>query len=338
MVAVMRRSSLFFIAMLLGLAACESTEESGETPDQDAEADAAPDAISDAPPDVPDASEGGVLDAQPDAAPEVPEGYVVVEPGTFSMGSAPQEPGRSDAEAQHTVTLTRPFVMKKTEVTQAEWETVMGYQPSYFAGCETCPVEYVSWWEAIAYCNALSAAEGLAACYELDGCTEAGPDFVCDSITAVGGNPLLCEGYRLPTEAEWEYAARAGSTTAFAGGEFEGEPDLAACEVEAALDTAAWYCANSGDEPHPVAGKSENAWGLHDTAGNVLEWVWDRYAPYETAEATDPWVDGAEGMRVLRGGSWSRVAAACRSAAREGLDPAERDGDTGLRPVRSVLP
>ena len=345
----MNRRWTWELPLCLCLAACSNSEDASPGGAADAATDPAQiEAAAEA--GASDATEAGGEDAGPDAAmadaaeaaSAVPEGFVRVEPGTFQMGSPLEEPGRSvDNEVPHEVTLTHAFLVKSTEVTQAQWEAVMGSNPSYFTECGgDCPVEYVNWWEALAFCNALSEKEGLPACYELVGCVgEVGLDRICQevNVTAVGGNPSSCTGYRLPTEAEWEYAARAGTLTAFAGGGFaQGETAGNTCEEVAALLDAGWYCTNSLDTPHAVAGKQANAWGLSDTAGNVLEWVWDRFAPYPAGAVQDPTGDESGGMRVLRGGSWSRVAAGCRSAAREGLDPAERDGDTGLRPVRTI--
>jgi formylglycine-generating enzyme required for sulfatase activity len=298
-------------------------------------------------PDAGATQDAGTLTSKSDAgagrdAAAAPEGWTLVPPGVFTMGSPVGEPGRSaDFEGQHQVTLTHSFLVKTTEVTQEEWLETMGSNPSYFTECGlACPVEYVNWWEALEFCNALSAAQGVAPCYQIGGCTgTTGLDRVCTSVTvtAPGGNPYLCSGYRLPTEAEWEYAARAGTTTAYVtGGFLPNETAGNTCDPVQALESAGWYCGNSTDTPHPVMGKDANAWGLHDTSGNVFEWVWDRYAAYAPGPATDPTGDTDGPLRLLRGGSWSRVAAECRSAARSALDPAERDGDTGVRPVRSV--
>jgi formylglycine-generating enzyme required for sulfatase activity len=271
-----------------------------------------------------------------------PEGWVLVPSGAFIMGSPADEPGRSaELEAQHEVTLTHSLLVKATEVTQDEWLASMGSNPAFFFECGgDCPVENVNWWEALEYCNALSAAQGLTECYELTGCTgTVGLDRMCASVTvsAADGNPYLCEGYRLPTEAEWEHAARAGTTEAFFAGGFL--PDEVAdneCRPVQALESSAWYCANATDLPHPVASLGANGWQLYDTSGNAFEWVWDGFGPYADGPATDPTGDAEALLRGLRGGSWSRVASICRSAAREALDPAERDGDTGLRPVRTA--
>ncbi|HNS96751.1 MAG TPA: formylglycine-generating enzyme family protein [Polyangiaceae bacterium] len=332
----MLRNVMIGLSFALALSACETTEEN-PTPqeagasDSHSDFDAGSDAVGE---DSADAATDTVsADVENEAGLVVPEGYVLVSPAVFIMGSPEQEPGRADTETAHEVTLTRSFVMKKTEVTQGEWQSLMGYQPSYFEGCESCPVENVNWWEALAYCNALSEKEGLAPCYALEGCSEPGPDFLCDKVTTTGGGLLQCEGYRLPTEAEWEFAARAGTTTPLPQGSIEKDPS--SCEVDDVLSDYGWYCGNSSDEPHPVGEKSPNAWNLSDMAGNVMEWVWDCLVPYGPEKVNDPIVNEGSGMRVLRGGSWSQAIGQCRSAARAGLDPAERDGDTGLRPVRS---
>ncbi len=235
------------------------------------------------------------------AACELP--VVRVRAGSFTMGSPTSEDGHFSDEAQHPVTLTRDFWLGVTEVTQAQWRAVMGSNPSYHGGCEYCPVENVSWQDAVAFLNALSDREGLARCY--DGATFRGLD---------------CEGYRLPTEAEWEYAARAGTTGARYGD----------------LDAIAWHSGNSGGEPHPVGQKQPNAWGLHAMLGYVWEWVQDWYASYPGGAVSDPQGPASGGRRVLRGGSWDYEARNARAADRLGDAPANRSVNLGLRVARSV--
>jgi formylglycine-generating enzyme required for sulfatase activity len=188
-----------------------------------------------------------------------PEGFVPVPAGQFNMGAPETEPGYwwgCDDETVHQVTLSRPFCLKRTEVTQAEWKAVMGNNPSDFATCgDDCPVEMLNWFDALAWCNARSEAEGLAPCYTLTGCTgkagsgsgwDTATAFQCTSVAFAGPG---CTGYRLPTEAEWEYAARAGTTAGtyrwpLAPGRLE-------CEHPNVLDAIAWYagtsCAQSSD-------------------------------------------------------------------------------------------
>ena len=241
--------------------------------------------------------------------------------GRFLMGSPAGELGRNNDEVQHRVTISRDFLIGTTAVTQEKWRRVMGDNPSSFSTCgDNCPVENISWYEAVKFCNRLSDMEGLLRCYEGEG-------------EDVEWNQN-CDGYRLPTEAEWEYAARAGSATALATG-----PVTAAgneeCLPDRKLDLIAWYCANSGGQAHAVAQKRANAWGLFDTYGNVAEWVWDRYGKYSSRSLTDP--QGASGgsLRVFRGGSWTSFAQECRAAARGGRSPIERALTVGFRLARS---
>jgi len=272
----------------------------------------------------------------------VPEGWVLVEPGTFTMGAPVSEPGRDADEAQHRVTLTRPFLMKATEVTQGEFEALMGVNPSRIGSCgASCPVENVSWLDAVAYVNALSLKDGLPTCYELG-----------DRTIRFRGSD--CRGYRLPTEAEWEYAARAGTEGAVYGGRFE----IRGANDAPALDPLAWYGGNSGVDydggvdcskwsepqhrsercgPHPVGKKAANAWGLHDMLGNVWEWCHDWYGAYPEKAVRDPAGPSTGALRVFRGGSWFDDARDVRAANRGRITASYRDGDLGFRPVRTVL-
>jgi formylglycine-generating enzyme required for sulfatase activity len=245
-------------------------------------------------------------------------GYVRIEPGVFTMGSPADELGRYDDETQHQVTLTRAFELKATEVTQAEWRAVMGNNPSGFQDCgDDCPVEQVSWDDAVDYCNALSAQQGLAPCYDGD------RNFP----------GLDCGGYRLPTEAEWEYAARAGTQTAF----YTGDITYPECRpLDPNLDAAGWYCGNDDGSKHPVGQKQPNAWGLYDMHGNVWEWVNDWYGDYPAGAAVDPLGSPVGDGRVERGGSWDRYARSARSANRYRGSPDYRRDSIGFRPARSL--
>ena len=232
-----------------------------------------------------------------------PSGFVRIEPGTFTMGSPTSEEGRFISEVQHSVTITRPFWLGAHEVTQAEWSEVMGSNPSSHKDCAGCPVENVSWDDAAAFGNKRSAKEGLEACYS--GSTFKG---------------LTCTGYRLPTEAEWEYAARAGTT-----GARHGE-----------LDAVAWHSGNSSSQSHPVGQQTANDWGLYDMLGNVYEWCGDGYGEYPTGSATDPLGPSGFLSRVYRGGSWRSVAGYVRAAGRDGDHHGYRIGYLGLRLARSI--
>ena len=215
--------------------------------------------------------------------------FNLIPAGTFAMGSPSDEPGRSSNEGpQHQVTLTQPFYMMTTEVTQAQWETVMGSNPSGFSGCSTCPVEQVSWDDVQSYITEMNKrGEGT---------------------------------YSLPTEAQWEYAARAGSTTAF----YNGGITETGYDYDPNLDAIGWYYYNSGSETHPVAGKAPNAWGLYDMSGNVWEWCQDWYAyDYYCNSPTDnPTGPSTGSYRVIRGGSWCNRAQFCRAANRRNGSPA----------------
>ena len=208
--------------------------------------------------------------------------------------------------------MTRPILVRVTEVSQGEWFRLMGDNPSALPGFDR-PVESISWMEAIAFTNALSTADGLTPCYEIDG----------DAVRWPRG--LDCEGWRLPTEAEWEYLARAGTATA-RWSEDLGIP----------LTDAAWYRPNAGGNSQPVGTRAPNAFGLHDVLGNVNEWCWDRYGPYPEGAAVDPL--GAEDgtNRVGRGGTFRALAPLVRSASRVGFHPNTRNDDLGVRVIRTL--
>jgi formylglycine-generating enzyme required for sulfatase activity len=264
---------------------------------------------------------------------EAPHGWVCVGPGTFMMGSPTDEPLREDDEVLHQVTLTRAFWLKATEVTQSEWQATIGANPSFFKGCGgDCPVESITWFDMVAFANALSLREGLQPCYTL---TDGRP---YDLQAAVAHTPplwplgLTCPGYRLPTEAEWEYAARAGTETAFYDGPIM---DTACTPPDPALEKAAWYCANGSSTAHPVGMKIPNAWGLYDMLGNVWEPVWDWYADYDPV-ATDPVGPPSGTNRVVRGGSFDIPAHQSRVAFREYDVPESSDRTAGFRLARSI--
>lgn len=283
--------------------------------------------------------------------------FVPIPHGTFTMGSPEGELGRQSDETQHSVTLTNDIEMSVVEVTQDRFAMVMGWNPSYFGpngpgeDCGgDCPVETISWYDALAYANELSLEAGLTPCYNLasvvcvDG-TNVGMNYLLCMSVAKGGideatvtlnavpSPYECEGYRLPTESEWEYSARAGATSAF----YSGAISFTGCEpLDLNLDAIGWYCGNAG-ETHPVRQKTPNAWDLYDMSGNAWEWTGDWYGTYPVAVADpDGVVDGS--YRVSRGGSWGDGAQLCRSALRYFYSPGDRNFRLGLRVVRTLQP
>ena len=256
--------------------------------------------------------------------------FVRVSAGTFTMGAPLEELGRWDYELQHDVTLTRDFEILSTEVTQADFDSLMGYNPSHFIGCgEDCPVETVNWHEAAAYCNALSNRQGSSPCYE---CTGSGASVSCVPSTSFA-TPYECPGTRLPTEAEWEYAARAGTTTTTYAGDLE----EMGCSSEV-LRPIAWYCGTIGDRTRRVGTLEPSPWGLYDVLGNVWEWCHDWYDDYPVGHAIDPTGPPAGANRVLRGASWLNLARDVRAAHRYWDRAAWRGDRTGFRPVRAVAP
>ncbi len=253
--------------------------------------------------------------------PSVPEGFVLVEAGTFRMGSelSSQEIASKyggvalwydDEEPVHRVMISKDFYMSKYEVTQRQWREVMGADPSHFKG-NSLPVEQVSWYDAVDYCNRLSRKEGLIPAYRISG-------------KNVTWDPSA-NGYRLPTEAEWEYAARGGNRSrgyTYAGSDSAGD--------------VGWYEDNSGSKTHPVGRKRPNELGLYDISGNVWEWCWDWYGDYSPSSQTDPRGPSSGFYRVGRGGSWSFGPWTLRAANRYDDYPSVRYNRLGFRPVRTA--
>lgn len=253
---------------------------------------------------------------------------VFIAGGIFLMGSPEDEPWRSADESEHLVNVSS-FYMSAYEVTQGEYEAVMGVNPSTFRGSDL-PVEGITWYDAIAYCNARSELEGLTPAYTIDG----------EHVTWDRG----ADGYRLPTEAEWEYACRAGTITPFN------------TETSISVDEANYW----GHYPYqieenyfsqenletkpgiyrertlPVGSFAPNRWGLYDMHGNVGEWVWDAYGAYDETQESDPVGASSGAQRVYRGGAWNDFAKNLRSAYRAAMQPDLAAFNIGLRLVRNA--
>lgn len=220
--------------------------------------------------------------------------FVYILPGTFMMGSPSDEEGRSKDEIRHPVILTRGFFMQTTEVTQWQWETVMGYNPSVFKRCgPDCPVEWISWNEVQKFIEKINRLEKTTK-------------------------------YRLPTEAEWEYVARAGNQTRF----FYGNDDTN-------LANYAWYVLNASHHPHPVGQKKANPWGVYDLNGNVWEWCEDTYIynAYTDQRRLNPITVSGNHRKVIRGGSWKNNVEYLRNAYRGNYPPSYKNNALGFRLV-----
>ena len=230
---------------------------------------------------------------------------VEIPAGKFTMGSPEDEKDHQDNEAQVSVTLTKPFGLGKTEVTQGQWKSVMGSEPWNGQGNvkadKDCPAKYVSWDDATKFCRKLTEIERKSGKLKAD------------------------EEYRLPTEAEWEYACRAGTTTAYSFGDDEKQ-----------LGEYAWFDGNTGGEryAHKVGLKKPNPWGLHDMHGDVWEWCSDWYGE-KLSGGTDPVGPKHGSYRVFRGGGWWGSPGRCRSASRSGFVPSDRHYGLGFRVARS---
>jgi formylglycine-generating enzyme required for sulfatase activity len=242
--------------------------------------------------------------------------FVNVCASTFDMGCTAAQPDNCGPnEVLHTVTLTHDYWLAQTETTQAQFEAVTGYNNAVHADCADCPIEWVSWYEAAAYANLLSAAEGLTSCYS---CTGEDAGLVC--VASI--SPYLCDGYRLPSEAEWEGAARCGTDLVFSGSD---DPE----EV-------GWYN-DELDTTHPVGGKLPNACGTYDQSGNVIEWTHDWYSDLAAERVTDPDNPPDTADRVPRGGSYAQPDYFLRVSYRSRHNPVYQRELTGFRLARTRL-
>jgi formylglycine-generating enzyme required for sulfatase activity len=250
----------------------------------------------------------------------VPANFVRVEGGTFQMGS---NNDYDEEKPVHTVTV-KSFSIGKYEVTQKEWYEVMGRNPSNFKG-DNRPVECVSWYDAVEYCNKRSEKEGLTPAYTID---KSGRDpnntSRNDSVKWLVRWNLNANGYRLPTEAEWEYAARGGN----------GSPGNYIYSGSNTAGEVAWYSSNSGGSTHDVGTRAANNLGIHDMSGNVYEWCWDWYGSYPSGSQADPQGAASGSDRVIRGGGWVSFAGYARSVNRVSDIPYSRYFIIGFRLVR----
>ena len=234
--------------------------------------------------------------------------FVLIPSGTFTMGSPTNEPHRGSSEVRHQVTISKPFYMQTTEVTVKQWHSIMGRRMMMFRqGADNVPVTRVSWFDCMEFIKRL--------------------------------NKLGQGRYRLPTEAEWEYAARAGTSTAYSWG------DTINCEKamygnnSLKDDVCQFYYRSIGlkmDQPAPVKTYKPNPWGLYDMHGNVWEWCMDWYGDYGEKPVIDPKGPESGNMRIRRGGSWFKYGYSCRSANRSFGHPATRYNTTGFRLVREI--
>jgi formylglycine-generating enzyme required for sulfatase activity len=254
--------------------------------------------------------------------------------GTFTIGSFIAEiaGGCVAPQPEHEVIITKGFYMGKYEITQAQYEAVMGTNPSYFQGSnlpggvktDKLPVERVNWYDAIEFCNALSGLEGLSPYYTVDK-TISDPNNknsdIEDKFKWLVTRNASADGYRLPTEAQWEYAAKGGNGTP-GNFTFSGSNDP---------NAVAWHSENSGAKTHEVGTKPANGLGIYDMSGNVYEWCWDWYDSYQSGEQNEPGGAGTGNARVIRGGSSGLQLAYTRSTHRGYVIPEARYDAYGFR-------
>ncbi len=268
-----------------------------------------------------------------------PQDLVLLTADTFTMGNPTDVVPFFDDQAERSVTLTNDFIIGAYEVTQAEWEDIQGYTIAANTACgDNCPTERVSFNLALQFLNRLSVRQGFPECYDLSNCSFATGRFECSSIVinTVSGSVYDCTGYRLPTEAEWEFAYRGSTTTPY----YNGTPDgtlVTTCGAVPLLDDISWHCGNASTT-QTVGLLAANENGLFDMAGNVAEFVWDPYVESPPA-GTDPIASGdtSNVRRIVRGGSYFRLPVQGQAAYRTGTQPQGASArDIGFRIVRTV--
>lgn len=354
---------LIFLIILACLA-CSSTEESQNL-------DTATSSDDDS--DFPDSGTGKDTDPPEDTRAPLAMDWVTIAPGSFVYGSSEGTTCRAAyTEEQATVTLTNSFVMAKTEVTQHQWEQTGLSLPIQDDVGPNIPAMYVSFYEAAVFCNELSKKEGLDTCYDMSSCSgdfaatcpKGDPDYRncgcgtldatcehspntyhCDEAPHKYPDRYSCPGYRMPTNAEWEYAAKAGTTTQTYNGDLLTWENLA-CQEHPALNDIAWYCHNSGNKPQAVALKKPNPWGLYDMIGNVEEWVDHRHTGASILEEiavtgedlTNPIGLSFNGSRcTLRGGSYKGESCFVKTPGMTWDSPSYKRNLTSFRPVRTLF-
>lgn len=286
-----------------------------------------------------------------------------IDSGTFVFGSPEDTPCNAPiAETEVAVKLTRPFLIADSEITQGQWKALDLANPSKQLG-DDFPVTFVNFYETLVWCNKLSKLEGLDTCYDLfscrnsvgtgcrkgqpgdhQGCWDESINFTCSADIRKYPDVYSCPGYRLPTSPEWEYAAKAGTTSHTYGGEVT-PVSLGHCEQDTALDDIAWYCHNSNDELHPAKQKLPNPWGLYDILGNVYEWTDYFYRGQSLGSAAgdssellvDPIGPKTGEMKDRRGSFFNETGCFVRPAWPLMADPYTRAYHTGFRPVRTLF-
>jgi formylglycine-generating enzyme required for sulfatase activity len=224
---------------------------------------------------------------------------IIINVDSFQMGNTGAYSSNDDDKPLHKVILTKSLIMSKYEITLGEWKKTMGVGHSSFRS-DSFPIDNASWKDAILFCNQLSQNQALSKCYEFK------------------GNVVVCNwnanGWRLPTEAEWEYACKAGTATDF----YNGNLTVNECSpIDPNLNEIGWYCSNSSSGSHLTGFKQPNSFGLYDMLGNVAEWCWDYWGPYSKLSVTDPKGLDSGTAHVLRGGAWYSDPTKCRSSFRD---------------------